>query len=63
MKKIGELLVDYRVISKWQLDEALKEQNRMDAGVRQQIGEILIEKKFLTYDTLIEYLRIQKEKS
>ena len=62
MKKIGELLVEYRVISKWQLDEALKEQNRIGAEAKRQIGEILIEKKFLTYDTLIEYLRIQKEK-
>ncbi|MBN1648781.1 MAG: hypothetical protein JW874_12175, partial [Spirochaetales bacterium] len=59
MKRIGEILVENNLITRLQLDDALAEQQK-EEGRGKRIGEILIEKKYISYDTFIEYLGIQK---
>ncbi len=51
-KRLGELLLDEGIISKEQLQQAL-EQQRKDDGF---IGQILVEQKVLSQDTLTNYL-------
>ena len=57
MKKIGELLVENNIISQQELEIALRQQEMM--GHHKPIGEILVEMKILTIDSLIKYLEIQ----
>lgn len=57
MKRIGEILVENRLITQLQLDAALDAQLKTHRDKR--IGEILIDMGYLTYDTLIGYLENQ----
>ena len=57
MKKIGELLVENRIITIEQLNMALDHQNSMP--FKKPIGEILVEMKIINIDSLIKYLEIQ----
>lgn len=57
MKRIGEILVENKLITPEQLDLALARQKYENNGSK--IGEILIDLGFLTYDSLLEYLERQ----
>jgi type IV pilus assembly protein PilB len=57
MKRIGEILVENKLITPEQLDLALARQKYDNNGSK--IGEILIDLGFLTYDSLLEYLERQ----
>lgn len=57
MKKIGELLVENNIVSRQELEMALRQQEMM--GHNKPIGEILVEMKIITIDSLIKYLEIQ----
>lgn len=54
MKRIGEILVENKLITPEQLELALARQKYENNGSK--IGEILIDLGFLTYDSLLEYL-------
>ncbi len=51
-KKLGELLVEYGIITQECLEEALEEQNRTGG----KIGEILISRGYVTEDVLLAFL-------
>lgn len=57
MKRIGELLLEARLINQEQLDMALELQAAM--GKPKRLGEILVENGFLGLDTLIQFLDLQ----
>jgi hypothetical protein len=57
MKKIGELLVENKIVSQEALDNALACQQQLN--MKKPIGEILVEMKVITIDSLIKYLSIQ----
>ncbi len=57
MKKIGELLVENRIVTQEALSMALERQKQL--GMRKPVGEILVEMKVITIDSLIKYLEIQ----
>jgi type IV pilus assembly protein PilB len=57
MKRIGELLMDAGLISRTQLEIALKKQETMDT--RKRLGEILVDEGYLSLDVLIRYLEAQ----
>lgn len=54
-KKLGDLLVDYGVITHEQLQSALKKQKYRG----QRIGEILVSEKIVTEDEIIDVLQMQ----
>lgn len=60
MKKIGELLVENKIITPVQLESALQKQ-KAEGSIR-PIGEVLVEMKVITIDSLIKYLEIQLQK-
>ncbi|MET0155589.1 MAG: ATPase, T2SS/T4P/T4SS family [Rickettsiales bacterium] len=53
---LGQKLIDSGLISKDQLETALKEQNNQRGGKRKMIGEVLVEMGFITESTLAEIL-------
>lgn len=59
MKRIGEILLENQLITEQQLENALEEQKK-EKG--KKIGEILVNNGFISYDTFIKYLSIQKSK-
>ena len=61
MKKIGELLVENKIVTQEALDSALARQQQLN--MKKPIGEILVEMKIITIESLLKYLEIQlKEK-
>jgi type IV pilus assembly protein PilB len=56
-KRIGELLIRERRISRVQLDEVLVEQKRQ--GEREKIGTLLVQKGFITQADLVQFLAKQ----
>ena len=54
---IGEMLVSAGLISEKQLSEAIAEQN----ATNRKLGEILVKRKWLTFDQLDEFLSVQVE--
>lgn len=57
MKRLGELLVDCKIITSTQLDAALSWQQRENSY--KKLGEILIDMGFLSYDSLLSFLDMQ----
>lgn len=57
MRKIGELLVENRIITQDQLNTALKKQDELP--VKKPVGEILVEMKVITIESLIKFLEMQ----
>ena len=53
---LGQKLIEGGLISRDQLETALKEQNKERAGKRKMIGEVLVEMGFITESTLAEIL-------
>lgn len=56
-KPIGEMLVEENVLTRNELDQALKKQNE---GKEKKLGEILVEEKLLTENQLKNFLSKQK---
>lgn len=56
-KKIGEVLVEKKLVSKAQIDEILKEQERS----KKLIGELLVEKQLLSEILLYQALAFQHQ--
>lgn len=56
-KSLGEILVETSLISKEQLDEALKAQET--AGKGQKLGEILLEKNLISEEDMLRALAVQ----
>ncbi|MCD2346461.1 GspE/PulE family protein [Clostridium guangxiense] len=54
-KKLGDLLVDYGIITKEQLESALKKQKYRG----KRIGEILVSEKIVTEDEIVDVLQMQ----
>lgn len=54
-KRIGDVLVEAKIITPQQLEEALKIQKQTN----KKLGEILVEKGYITEDELIEILEFQ----
>lgn len=57
MKKIGTILIENRLLTQEQLNNALGIQKGMDK--KKPLGEILIDLDYITFDILLEYLDIQ----
>ena len=57
MKRIGELMVERKLITSTQLDTALAWQKRENSF--KKVGEILIDMGFLSYDSLLSFLDMQ----
>ena len=57
MKKIGEMLIENKLLSKSDLEKALEKQRTMK--VHKPIGQILVESNIITIDVLLKYLDIQ----
>ena len=55
-KRLGEILLDLKVLKPQQLQEALEEQKK---GEGKLIGEILLEKGYVSEDSLRKALEIQ----
>lgn len=58
---LGEILISLGVLTKEQLDMALKEQKELDAKGKEHkpVGQILLEHGFITPNDLIEAIKIQ----
>ncbi|MEK6794650.1 MAG: hypothetical protein AABZ39_07735 [Spirochaetota bacterium] len=57
MKRIGEMLIEAKLLTKSDLDRALARQREMQD--KRPVGEILVEMKIITLDTLVQYLDMQ----
>lgn len=57
MKMIGTILVESKLLTTTQLNKALEVQKTMVN--KKQLGEILIDLDYITFDTLLEYLDMQ----
>jgi two-component system, chemotaxis family, chemotaxis protein CheY len=53
-KRIGEILVNARAVSPDQMEEVLAQQAEMDPAKRKPIGQILVERKLVTGQELLE---------
>ena len=58
---LGEILISLGVLTKEQLDTALKEQKELDTQGKEHkpVGQILLEHGFITPNDLIEAIKIQ----
>ncbi len=58
---LGEILISLGVLTEAQLNSALKEQEKIDAGGKEHkpIGQILLEHGFISPNDLIEAIKIQ----
>jgi hypothetical protein len=57
IKRLGEILIENNELTEADLQKALAFQRETKS--RTPIGEILVEMKIITLDTLIKYLEIQ----